>query len=218
MRYKKYSYKKEGIFWDSDETGTSYETLLFHADSLSAKWEEDQRFTLSTGYYIPDAAIGIVNGNMLAIRAVDSSYASDKHIADTTLRFMYADDGKWKVASLENGDYPSSVSDVSFSFVRDELVCSIGYGGVYHSHDGRNWTRILDMGGGTRFEKIGNVVCTFGSGVHGPTAFVSGDGSSFSPVVVDVDPNVVSFNGTTGIVVNTSSNKGGLYRVKVVVS
>ena len=217
-RYKKYSYKKEGIFWDSEETGTSHETLLFHADSLSAKWEEDQGFTLSTGYYIPDAAIGIVNDNMLAIRAVDSSYASNKHIADTSLRFMYADVGKWKVASLEGGDSTSSANDVSFSSVRDELVCSIGYGGVYHTPDGRNWTCILDMRGGTRFEKIGNVVCTFGRGPHGPTAFVSADGSSFSPVVVDVDPNVVSFNGTTGVAVNTSSNKGGLYRVKAVVS
>lgn len=217
MKYKDYTYMKEGLIWDSEEKGTCDATEWYFSDELSGEWTKDPSMSFSTGYYVPDGCACVAGDELLAVKAISSSFASDKHITNTDSKLYYYNGSEWKSASFKGAMEGSLFPSAKFLKIKDGVLFSLNDRGIWLSLDNHNWEKVSEDGPGYGFHMIGNLSCALGYGEHGPTAYVSVDGKDFVPIVLEHRPSVIAFHGDSAVCVDTDNNGGGLFVVKVAV-
>lgn len=222
-RHAKYDYKKEGVIWDSDETGLCKCTEWLFADDLSGPWEKESSMAFQIGYYAEDGGSVVSGDELIAVKSIDWGYASDKHITDRTPDLCYYNGKEWKRASIKDGlgemDCRVAKSLKTKGGVLMSLNgCAFLRCALLHSTDNHNWGKVGEVNASHGLHLAGNLVCAFGRGEHGETAYVSSNGRRFVPIVLDQRPTVVAFDKDSALFVDADANAGGLFKVKVLMS
>ena len=212
----KYTYTKDGIFWDSKETASCESTEFYSAGSLDGEWSKDGALDSRTGCYIPEGCVFIVGNELLAIKTMSASYADNCHIKDVKPQLCYTNGSTWKSASVKGDFGRVSHPQAKFLKIENGMLFSLNDCGIWFSEDNHNWTKVGDYESGYGFYSVGDLACAIGYGTHGPTVYFTADGRNFSPIVIDHKPFVVAFKGDASVVVDTDSNTGGLFIAKVV--
>lgn len=214
----KYSYKKEGVIWDSDETGRCDSTEWFFADDLTGPWVKDASMTFQIGYCAVDGGSVVSGDELIVVKSIDWLYASNKHITDRTPDLCYYSGKEWKRASIKDGLGETDCRVAKSLKTKSGILMSLNGCGILHSTDNHNWEKVSEVNASHGLHLVGDLVCAFGYGEHGETAYVSSDGRRFVPIVLDQRLTVVAFDKDTALFVDDNANAGGLFKVKVLMS
>lgn len=216
-----YSYVKEGLIWDSNETGYCSSTHLYESDVISGGWTKlGSNYKLEDGIYIPNGSIGLSDGIKVALCAYDYLYVDNKHLSNVGAHFVYSEEGKsWQKASFPKETFMSFDKlerEVTGRFIhfKDKFLCASSKG-IYVSIDGKKWDKTDNnfSFSNPKFIPLGNLICLYGG--WGKTLYVSTDGISFQEMLLENSPIFIAVNKETLLLGDTSCD-GGLYIGKVV--
>ena len=218
-----YSYVKEGIIWDSNETGYCKATQLYTAKKLSENWQKlDSEFSFPEGVYISTGALGGTADGLVALCAYDYSYRNDKHITNQGAHFVYATGKKgWQSASFpvdtfRSFDVIDNEVNGRFLCCKSGIICASAKG-IFISEDGKLWEKTDDDFSfySPAFLNIGNLICIYN---RGKMFYVSTDGKIFHEMLLEYSPESMSAMQDTIMLANTSNDEGGLYIGKIQLS
>ncbi len=219
--YASYSYIKEGIIWDSNETGSCNATELYTTSNLSGNWEKlDSKFNFSEGVYIATGALTGVSDKLLAICAYDYSYRNDKHITNKGAHFVYSlNDKGWQNASFPieafmGGDSVDHEVTGRFLNTKNGIICASSKG-LFFSPDGKSWEKANNdfTFYSPGFLVLGNLICIYGG--WGNTLCISADGKQFHEMLLEHSPKSMAAIKDTIILADTSDADGGLFLGKI---
>lgn len=224
--YVSYSYVKEGIIWNSNETDSCQSTRLYTALSLapggadrgrSAGWKAlGKNSSLPEGKYIPDGALIGDGDKLIAASAYDYSYRDHKHITNKGAELVYwTEEHGWRRAAFPVHDFEDQFGRIDNEVKGRFLKTNYGMlfasdKGIFHSPDGESWERCngdFSFYYSRDFLVIGNLIFVYGGG---RTIAVSADGETFHEMLLEHRAeSMAAINDT--ILLADASRDGGLF-------
>jgi hypothetical protein len=213
-----YTYMKEGLIWDSEESGTATCSNFYRAETLDGEWTKMSNFSsLPTGQYVTAGSIFANQDGLFALISYDYSYMDNKHIISQGAHFAYSlgqGDKEWSSA-----DFPTQ-SFKSFDKIDNEVMGKIiftkygficaNYKGIYTSTDGKKWEKTDDNYSGSsnsNFIEIGNLVAFNNS----KSLYVTVDGITFQEMLLEHRSDIVSAIKDKILLVDRNKNNGGVF-------
>lgn len=214
-----YTYVKEGIIWDSEETDKCQGTILYSTSDLSEKWKKfNQKF--STGIYSSARSVSGDEDKLFALCSYDSMYLNNTRIANRHAHFAFALNAKdWYEATCK-ADILKNYSEISGRFLKTKngFICASSIG-IFHSEDGKKWDLI---NGEFRIHKpefitVGNLLL-INERYGGKSIYVSVDGKNFQEMLLEHRQDFMAAIKDTILLVDNSKTDGGVFLGKIQLS